>query len=94
MNTKEFLAETSLISGLSLEEAERFYLAMVKVFQNTLGSGQDIELAPEFARFKVKLSDNPSLHENSPRTPKATKYTVKFMPGKELKKSLLVNKDQ
>lgn len=32
MNTKEFLAEKSLISGLSLKETKKFYLAMVKVF--------------------------------------------------------------
>lgn len=67
---------------------------MVQVFKDTFGRGEEITLLPEIARYKVKLSDNPSLHKDSPRTPKAPKYVVNFSPGPELKKALIVDKNK
>ena len=70
------------------ETVSSVYGAMVEVLSSTLGAGEGVNLTPEFANFKVKLSDNPGLNVNSPRTPKRSRYTVSFRAGSVLEKRL------
>ena len=90
MERDVFLARVADTARCDLGTAASVYEAMVEVLSATLSAGEGVNLAPEFANFKVKLSDNPGLDVNSPRTPKRSHYTVCFHAGAQLEKKLKI----
>lgn len=76
-------------SDSSLEQTQRFYQAMVEVFSEALGQGEDMDCLPEWGRFIPKLRENPARNESSPRCPKKAHYFIQFKPSPGFEKMLL-----
>lgn len=55
--------------------------------------GQCVDLGADFGRFSVKFNKG-YCNMNSPRTPKASRYTVVFRSANDLKKKLRVGEQE
>ncbi len=91
MDKMELLRKMAETSGVGQDEVERVYFALVQVLGDTLGHGEPADLRPEWGCFLPKLSDNPGRNQNSPRTPKATRYHIRFRAGGAFEQKLKLN---
>ena len=88
LERESFLTRVADAAGCDPKTAQSVYRAFVEELSRALCCGEEVDLSPEFARFQVKYSEHPGLNANSPRTPKASRYTVRVRAGKELEKRL------
>lgn len=90
MEKDAFLMQVADAAHCDLDTTVAVYRAVVEVLSSALSNGESVNLMPEFASFRVKLSDNSGLNPNSPRTPRSSRYTVRFRASPALEKRLKI----
>lgn len=94
MKQEEMFHKISEETDVEMEQIEKVYHSMVRIISDTLSSGEEVVLIPEWGIFMPKLWDNPGRNENSQRTRQAAHYKVRFRPGKEMEKQLKLPQDR
>lgn len=90
MEREELLRITAEVSGADRQTAEKIVSVFLDRITEELSKGGAVDLGEDFGKFSVKLRTN-HLAENSPRTPKDSRYKVVFRENKGMKKRLKVD---
>lgn len=77
------IRETSCANG----EAEEIIHIFLEMIVEELSLGHSVDLGEEVGEFSVRLRES-HLADNSPRTPKESRYKVVFREGSGMKKRL------
>lgn len=74
-------------TGCELQLVERIIHSFLEKIAQELSQGQSVDLGKEFGIFHAKLRTG-AVGENSPRTPKASRYRVIFRENSGLRQRL------
>lgn len=89
---EKLLQECSDVTGYKKQMVDDVIKTFLEEVVDELSQGHAVDLGKEFGVFGVKLRES-HLAENSPRTPKDSRYKVFFREGKDMKKRLKVSKE-
>ena len=84
---EELFQYCSAQTGCELQVVERIIHSFLDKIAQDLSQGQSVDLGKEFGVFHVKLYTG-MVAENSPRTPKASRYRVIFRENSGLRQRL------
>ena len=86
---KELIKHCSQTTEYEEIVVENIITQFLAEIANELSAGHTVDLGEDFGTFSVKLRTN-HLAENSPRTPKDSRYKVVFRENRGLKQRLKV----
>lgn len=87
----QYIEICSQKTGYAETVVEQVVAAFLDSIVSELSQGNTVDLGSEFGVFSTRLRES-HLADNSPRTPKDSRYKVVFREGKGLQKRLKVEK--
>lgn len=87
----QYIEICSQKTGCEETIVEQVVAAFLDSIVSELSQGNTVDLGPEFGVFSTRLRES-HLADNSPQTPKDSRYKVVFREGKGLQKRLKVEK--
>jgi nucleoid DNA-binding protein len=81
-------------TGTNRETVEKVVGAFLEGIVNELSQGNTVNLGENFGTFSAALRSGGNVQENSPRTPKQSRYLTVFRENKGMKRRMVIPAEQ